>query len=90
MKESVAAEAPLVPPETGASTKAGDRLLQPGNGWAPLCSLASDTAAATSLDVTGLMVEQSISSDALVPPAYSENSRASAMTDGVDRGHSRY
>ena len=70
MKESVAAEAPVVPPETGASMKAGERLLQPGNGCAPLCSLASDTAAAISLEVLGLMVEQSMRSDALVPPAY--------------------
>ena len=69
MKESVAAEAPVVPPETGASMKAGARLLQPGNGCAPLCSRASDTAAAISLEVVGLMVEQSIRSDALVPPA---------------------
>ena len=69
IKESVAAEAPVVPPETGASTKAGERLLQPGNGCAMLCSRASDTAAATSLDVVGLMVEQSMRSDALVPPA---------------------
>jgi len=68
MKESVAAEAPLVPPETGASTNAGLRLLQPGNGCALLCSLASDTAAAIS-EVLGLMVEQSISSEAFVPPA---------------------
>ncbi len=72
MKESVAAEAPLVPPETGASTNAGLRLLQPGNGCALLCSLASDTAAAISLEVLGLMVEQSISSEAFVPPACPE------------------
>ena len=36
MKESVAAEAPVVPPETGASTKAGVRLLHycsTSKGW---------------------------------------------------------
>ena len=76
MKESVAAEAPVVPPETGASMKAGERLLQPGNGCALLCSLASETAAAISLEVFGLTVEQSINSDALVPPAYVKPLRA--------------
>ncbi len=69
MKERVAAEAPVIPPLTGASTNAGDPLLQPGYGWALGCSLASETVAASSLDVFGLMVEQSISSEALVPPA---------------------
>ena len=69
MKERVAAEAPVMPPLTGASTYARDPLLQPGYGWALGGSFASKTAAATSLDVFGLMVEQSISSEALVPPA---------------------
>lgn len=69
MKESVPAEAPVVPPETGASTNAGERLLQPGNGCALLCILASEIDAAMSREVVGLMVEQSISSEALLPPA---------------------
>ena len=78
MKDSVAAEAPVVPPETGASTKVGERLLQPGYGCAPLWSLVSETAAAIALDVFGLIVEQSINNEALVPPARLESLQLSS------------
>ena len=47
MKESVAALAPVTPPETGASTNAGCATEQPGTGVAPRCSCALATSAAT-------------------------------------------
>ena len=47
MKESVAALAPVTPPETGASTNAGCATEHPGAGVAPRCSCARATSAAT-------------------------------------------
>lgn len=47
MKESVAALAPVTPPETGASTNAGCATEHPGTGVAPRCSCALLTSAAT-------------------------------------------
>ena len=47
MKESVAALAPVTPPETGASTNAGCATEHPGTGAALRCSRALATSAAT-------------------------------------------
>ncbi len=53
MNDSVAAVAPVVPPDTGASTMAGDATEQPGTGVAARRSCAFATSAATCTPAAG-------------------------------------
>ena len=68
MKVRVALEAPVVPPETGASTRLGWAALHPLQGCASLCSELAAAAAAISRAVAGSMVEESMSKAARRPP----------------------
>lgn len=69
MKVSVPAAAPVMPPETGASTMLEWATLHSGNGRLDLCSRTDCTAAATCLAEGGSMVEQSISKEGPTPSA---------------------
>lgn len=82
MKVRVALEAPVVPPETGASTRVGWAALQPLQGCASLCRELAAAAACISRAVGGSMVEESMSKAGRNPPvlpaaAYSQGSRES-------------
>ena len=68
MKVRVALEAPVVPPETGASTRVGWAALQPLQGCASLCRELAAAAACISRAVGGSMVEESISKAGRTPP----------------------
>ena len=69
MKVSVAALAPVTPPETGASMTAGCATLQPGKGRESWWRGAACSCLAMSLLATGSMVEQSTSKDGRIPPS---------------------
>lgn len=81
MKVRVALEAPVVPPETGASTRLGWAALHPRQGRASLCRELAAAAASISRAVAGSMVEESMSKPGRSPPV---------RVQSVSRGHDQW